>query len=469
MLDLATLDEQLDENVAKPQPSRSPNAADDASVRQYYHERMEELDASVAAVGGVNSVVEQLRQEVERRQDDNRAAQIRGQFIRHGKTPRTSFGKDGIKKLKGRVDGLAATKPSADEGYAAVDHNDDGPPATAISFNTGEPQAQPEANVEDDETRTMVDGDAHLPSSTDPPGLEALALNAIKDGNRTMREHASRAGGRSLLDRQEGAYRVEFDDVIEDPSEPVAAERPRLQYPSSAGPANGPYYDQPSGNPSKRPISQVDDGDDDFDPTQDDGFEANLHSSGPAADRRRELAAIAARAASPPTHPPTHLANNDIPAPSHRPRKNPGSSIPPPIRPFDPDIDLDATNPTRLRIAHARVAARTHAVQATQRKPAQLRTPWSEDEEDALIMMIEDQCDEGISWSQLKAYDRIPGVQGDGDGGRNGDGAVTRGVLVRRSAEDMRFKARNLKVMFLQCVSLPPAPRAVPPPPSPPR
>jgi hypothetical protein len=74
-------------------------------------------------------------------------------------------------------------------------------------------------------------------------------------------------------------------------------------------------------------------------------------------------------------------------------------------------------------------------VTANSKKPAQVRTPWSADEENALIDLIEEEGSDGISYSKLKSYDAM-----------RPDGAR----LANRSAEDMRFKARNMKETFLK-------------------
>ena len=48
------------------------------------------------------------------------------------------------------------------------------------------------------------------------------------------------------------------------------------------------------------------------------------------------------------------------------------------------------------------------------------------------ITLITDYCDDGLSYARLKKLDEV-----DVD------------ILLGRSAEDMRFKARNMKVTFL--------------------
>lgn len=120
-------------------------------------------------------------------------------------------------------------------------------------------------------------------------------------------------------------------------------------------------------------------------------------------------------------------------SPAKRRRKNPGSSIPPPVPPFDPDQNNEI--PREDRLAHAKIQARHGTVRANRVKPVQDRRPWSSEEENALIDLIEEECGEELSYSKLKAIDN-----------ERPDGPK----LALRSAEDMRFKARNMKETFLK-------------------
>ena len=87
------------------------------------------------------------------------------------------------------------------------------------------------------------------------------------------------------------------------------------------------------------------------------------------------------------------------------------------------------------RIQRVKVNARHTTVIVSQNKPAQIRTPWSVQEEEARIDLIQEYGDDGVKYAKLKAIDE----ERDGEA-----------QLGRRSAEDMRFKARNQKVQWLR-------------------
>jgi hypothetical protein len=80
----------------------------------------------------------------------------------------------------------------------------------------------------------------------------------------------------------------------------------------------------------------------------------------------------------------------------------------------------------------AKHQAKVNRVTASQNKQAKPRIPWSDEEENALSELIQTF---GVSWSELKSHDV---ARGDDQ------------QLARRSAEDMRFKARNMKLTMME-------------------
>jgi len=70
-----------------------------------------------------------------------------------------------------------------------------------------------------------------------------------------------------------------------------------------------------------------------------------------------------------------------------------------------------------------------------------VRTPWSQEEDNALIDLIEEEGGDGISYAKLKSIDNMRGPDAR---------------LAKRSAEDMRFKARNMKETYLKGRSIMP-------------
>lgn len=114
-------------------------------------------------------------------------------------------------------------------------------------------------------------------------------------------------------------------------------------------------------------------------------------------------------------------------AASQMPRRNPGSSFPI----FD-NPSTSAEDPASTMYARSNIIAKQN--RATMPKKVQVRRPWTNEEENALIDYITTHCADGISWSALKARDIS-----QGDAAR----------LSARSAEDMRFKARNMRVTMM--------------------
>ena len=397
-------------------------------VTQYYLERKRELDEQIAAAGGVDQIMLGLSEEVERRKGEREAAEKRRSFSKPDATPRKDFGKGGIRTLKAREKQLAANPSPA-------------PAAAPVAQMTQPAAIQPDlaaAPMGDDGWVTLDDnGDVGQPAQSAAQSTARSTLAALSSFQDQQREIAAKGKGRSFVDRQEGAQRVTFDDG-QLTQYTVPGEGAEFQYPASSAPAQGPYYQSTQNGPPKRGYADMD-GPDDFDPTQDQGFEVDTRDTAAADQRRRELP--------PPRDPPARfsgLASGSVPpgasgisgyeatpSPSKKRRKNPGATIPPPPLPFDPEVDIEI--PREQRMQRAKVAARHSTIVASQNKPAQVRTPWTDKEENALIELIEEEGGEGISYSKLKTFDEARGQK-----------------LRRRTAEDLRFKARNMKETFLK-------------------
>ena len=246
-----------------------------------------------------------------------------------------------------------------------------------------------------------------------------------------MQRQNAKGKQRSFIDRQEGAQRVSFDDDSQPFSLDVGLSSAAFPARSSAP---GPYHiGTPRG--SKRPYRQVEPDYDDFDPTQDEGFQTDTRDT-TAADARR----LAAPRPQPSLHRPAPAANtvdyeypgsvHATPSTSKRPRLNPGSTLPDPLPDLDPDAGL---MPREQFYQRAKALAKHGRLVASSQKPPQTRVPWSEEEESALIDLVVRFGGDGVSYAALKKRD----AESEGR------------VLWRRSGEDMRFKARNMKQTFI--------------------
>ena len=388
-------------------------------VIQYYFDRKQDLDGQIAAAGGMDQIILDLAAEVERSRDAREAEIKRQSFSRPGGTPKKGFSKGGIRALKAREKQLAAANAA---------------PVAQMTQQEQQPPHVPGGEaIEDNWQRPEDDEDVRV--STARSTLEALS--GLQDFQRTA---ANKGKGRSFIDRQEGATRVSFDDSqLTQYHVP-----PEFQYPASSAPERGPYFQSPRrSNANKRPYQAMEDEPEEFDPTQDEGFQDDTRDQTAADERRQQIASRAAQAPPPAARfssagpsssmpPPGTMGN---PSPSKRQRKNPGSSIPPPVPPFDPDQYARDEVPREERFEAAKMAARHGTVKANSQKPAQVRTPWSVEEDNALIDLIEEEGGDGISYAKLKSIDNMRGPEAR---------------LAKRSAEDMRFKARNMKETYLK-------------------
>lgn len=390
---------------------------------QYYLVRSQEIEDEIAAAGGMDHIMLELSNEVEHRTDARKAEEKRQSFSRPESTPKKSFGKGGIRALKAREKNLEA--------------NSAAPPATAPVAQ----MTQPDLGHPDQTAPPALDGgyirpsadDAFLPSEQ----MESTARSSLAhlSGIQNMqRQNAALAKGKGRwIDDQPGAHKVSFDDSQ---SQTMQYEAPGYQQQQTS--QAGPYYQSPQRNLAKRAHVQIEAEEDDFDPTQDQGFETDMRDTAAADQRRREL---------PPARAPQPRfssigsgvpvpSGSPAPSPYKRARKNPGSSIPPAARPFDPDDDREVSLSGGSLMDQARRNARNVSVMAVSRKPTQVRTPWSGEEEDALIEYIVQEGGENnnIPYATIKSMDtRKPEP-----------------LLARRSAEDMRFKARNMKECLLK-------------------
>lgn len=395
-------------------------------VIRYYEERKKELDKQISDAGGIDEIMAKLSTEVQLREDARTAQEKRQSFTKPGGTPKKGFGKAGIRALKNREKQLAASTAPVPAQAAPIAQMT--VPAATL------PQAQV-ASTGGDDWQPMGDDD-QIFSPSQVQSTARSGLNALHNLQHQQHEHARKGKGRSLLDRQEGAHRVAWDDE----SQLTPYEVPQSM-------ASGPYYQSPQqqSRQAKRSHAQIEDEAEDFEPTQDEGFEVDTRDMAGADHRRRT--APRSRAPQPAPRFSSSGGNSATPgpasilrtsaSPSKRQRKNPGSSIPASLPPLDPD-DTNVGNMTMAeRLQHAKIGARHATVMASQDRPPQSRTAWTQEEQLAFIALVEEYCDDSIKYAKIKAIDDERGEEA---------------LLLRRSAEDMRFKGRNMKVQFLRQV-----------------
>ncbi|KAF2487798.1 hypothetical protein BDY17DRAFT_289707 [Neohortaea acidophila] len=398
------------------------------AVVEYYGHRKAELDAQIAAVGGVDRIVLELGSEVEQRAAVRAAEAKRQTLSRPNRTPKKGFGASAIRALKAREARLSANAaPVASTAPVA-------PVAPMLGSSAG--FAAQHAATQNDDTWLRPEEDdvepaqPQQPQQPQPAERARSTLMALE--NMSQRQKGAKGKGR-FIDPQAGAVRVSFD------ASQSQADPSHSQYPASSVPETGPYYQQSQSTPAKRAFANIDEDEEEeeeYEPTQDQGFETDARDA-TAADQRRRLApqqrAPAPRVSAAITLAPPGPSMSSPSSTSKRQRKNPGSIIPPLATPYDPNEDPEITEMEQLE--RARVAARHHSVISRSQKPPQVRTPWTAAEEMALQYLIRDYGETKIAYAELKSHDS------------NRTGGP---LLGRRSAEDMRFKARNMKQMYLK-------------------
>jgi len=385
----------------------------------FYELRKANIDMAIKKAGGVDAVVASLAHEVERLGFDRLAAEKRQSFGKTAGTPRKGY--KGIAALKAREQRLSA--------QAAPNQPVQ---ATAPVAPMMDPRL---AQAPGPSAFTQDDGFAPLPEDDydGQPTAQERAQSTLQhlSGFRNMQMQNAKRKQKSFLDRQEGAHRIAWDDE----SQPLPGEAgPASSMPARSS-ASGPYHvGNARGN--KRPYDEVDDDVDDFDPTQDEGFQTDMRDTSAADARRRSAPRPNARR-------PPQMANRsgtveyELPgsqntSPAKRQRKNPGSTLPGNLDPLDPEA---GPIPPEQHYQRAKIAAKQGRIIASSQKPQQVRTPWSDEEENAMVDLIRRHGGEGVSYAALKKWDA------EENGGQ--------GVLWRRSAEDVRFKARNMKQTFI--------------------
>ena len=342
-----------------------------AQIMKFFNIRKIQLDTQIAAAGGVGMICQGLSDEVQRREDATTAGVKRLSLNQPTGTP--SFDKKSMTALKARMSRQS-------EGVTAFQA-----PAPVAQMMAPE-YGQPPDFAQDGFVHDNDDADYNGHPQSEDAQLHA-AVATLQGFQTQQHQRANQQKGKqraNFIDPQPGAHRVQFEDS---------------QYTHTLAAASRDALKR--GHPSS----------DDFEPTQDTGFEPAAPMS------RRKSGAV----------------------PRKRVKKNPGSSIPAPPAPLDPEDDNAL--PPSSDYNRAKILAKRSRLMASQNKPPQIRTSFTDGEEAAVIELIESNCDEGISWAALKRIDEALPVDDQ--------------RLGRRSAEDIRFKARNMKFTYLKYVALP--------------
>ncbi|EMC92976.1 hypothetical protein BAUCODRAFT_27281 [Baudoinia panamericana UAMH 10762] len=409
-------------------------------VQRYYEHRNADLERQIAAAGGYEPIMTALEKEVQRHQGARTADNFRQSIGKPHSTPLPAFGKSAIAQLRDReqrLSGMGIAPPAASEpAVRAPTQTDTVLTAGMQSGAQAAPVAQMDPRLVDPGYPDVGANDGFVPPPNDDvvvgqPSAQERAVSALElSGFQKQQKQRQKAqkGKARFTDRQENAQRVVFDEASQPSQQVVGGEDSEFQTPGRAS-AAGPYH---VGSAAKRPFERVDDDElPDFEPTQDEGFEVDQRGTAGADARRRQAPAATPRAslrgASSSNTVAYDIPASQAPSPTKRHRKNPGSAIPT-RTPYAPDDDPIPHGSYQ----HARAVAKQQRILASQNKPPQVRKPWSNAEELALVSLIENYGGNGVSYAALKKLDQ-----------------TNDNVLSARSAEDLRFKARNMKQTFI--------------------
>ncbi|EME41361.1 hypothetical protein DOTSEDRAFT_73698 [Dothistroma septosporum NZE10] len=388
----------------------------DHTVR-YAHAWSTQLQQSIAQAGGIDRILDGLGQEVQEREEEKYVLKTKRKSLEAKRKSLT-----GVKTLQN----LMSSFPEARK-IAAIAAEDDEEGSVVPELVPA-----PRTIVVDSDSLFIPQDDGEHPGElAKAPTSSAPARSSLQVSvglQELQRRNAARQQ-RRLIDPQPNAQRVQF---IED-------EELKSQY-ASAQPTARPssHFKFPSSSAiSKRSAAEMEEDDEVPDPTQDEGFQTDTRSQAGAAQRRREVSFARTNRGSASVGsidldpgPSTGQSIAPGPSPAKRQRKNPGSTVPPPLSQDEqkrPDED-------RLSLyERAKVIAKRDRVTARMAKPQRVRRPWTDDEEAHLINLIEQHGADGISYALIKEID-------DSDDDPK---------LRARSAEDIRFKARNMKATLL--------------------
>lgn len=375
----------------------------------YYENRKQTLDQQIAQVGGIDLLVERLRAYVQADEEEKRLAHLR-----------SSIG-GAVQEKPGNF-GVAALKALASDGIAqAAMAQAPAPAATMVPSDAG---AHDIPTAEDDASAAPF-----VPQGT---SADLRDLSEFEDAQR--RSAVGKGKVRSFNDPQPGASRVSWDDSQQS------------QQPASTGfqlPRSSVLDPELARNENgKRPRGE--DPYPEIEPSQDDGLSFQTDKRDIAAANARRQTAPRARPqprsiAPRPISPDPNLVSYETPAsqqsqypsPSKRPRKNPGASIPAALPPTQGPSNMTED----WHQAKVRAKMNRAFVEPAYRQQPRQRQPWSSLEEGRLFELIADSDPDDVRYAVLKSQD-----------------VNSENILHRRTKEDMRFKARNMKVVMLEWV-----------------
>lgn len=370
---------------------------------EYADARMQVLNERIERAGGTQQILLDLGAEIQRRVNEKDAQALRQKLGKGSKNRKSFGGVASLAKLREKERQVEAA-PSSAPAPAAQKPAAHATQVAAVAAL----QAQPSNSA------------PHRSLQADVADFASSTAQAKRNGKQKAR----------WTDPQPTAQRV--SPIAESPRQTQNA-RSLLSAPTSS-------------RLGKRGFDEMEEDQGVPDPTQDEGFQVDNRDFASADERRRQVNfARPARPQPPPQSSPRAEASGSTahmprpsfgrpsaeprPSPSKRQRTNPGSAIP--DIPPPPGVD-DGDLPPEATWERAKTLAKINRLTAAADRQPRGRVHWEDDEEEALIRLIVEHGTGGISWAGLKKIDQ-----------------ADENVLASRNAEDIRFKARNMKVSYL--------------------
>lgn len=398
----------------------------DDDLLPYYLDRKRQLDQIVQHAGGIDSLDNQVKNAVAGRDDLKHFQALRASLGQAAGRPKRSAAPDEIQQLRALAQANAA--------HAATPQ-----PMAAVAQMTA-PAAMNQPTNADAAGSLFVPIEQFDEPATAPPAAsrdihDLSQFQNLKNSQAQRASLPSKGKARSFNDPQIGARRVEWDE--DQPSQSYALKQSpgRSRYaPQSSLGKRSRAEDEPQSSFDKRTRLE-----EDWDPTQDGGpqddeeaFETKISDNAAANERRRQAHTIVQHAR-PALSQPVHAGTPDARPRSMQSspqRRNPGSAVP------DPD-DIPASGSGLSRAQEYQqatfIAKQERVLHA--RGPPRDRRVWTDVETEALMQYIENWDEEdNLHYVAMKRLD---------------DSADGMNVLGSRTAEDLRFRARNVKVNLL--------------------
>ncbi|KAF2655911.1 hypothetical protein K491DRAFT_598098 [Lophiostoma macrostomum CBS 122681] len=398
--------------------------------------RQREIQAAIKSLGGIAGIKERLKAEIESPQ----VSENRGPSVPHG-TPRksrTSFGRDrrrssrkfdphdtandaGVNALMARSNGTAEqprqpapvqVQPVEDAAAIAGDQwdgQDEFIPGPEDEPQPVQPVQVAEEVREIPEVEEFQDIDEFglaAPSASAPPQSTADYLKILKEAKKSDKENRRQRGG--FFAEQANARRIEFEDGFDD-SQPIP------------GPSHKGKEPQRS-SPKKRrlPVSNDDSDDEDVFETAQSSNRAEMRKQKPPVAKKVR---IDAGSSAPPSHQPQPRRGDTLYIPEIEESQSDHEA---------PEMTEEAPPSSTLNQVRrlAKINTASHTV-GRERKP-QVRTKWSEDEENALLEYMAEMPGQ---------YSAILSRDASDEG---------YGVLENRTQVNLKDKARNLAILMIK-------------------